>query len=81
VLRKEAALTKRLVHRLSRFRMHPTQIDLPLAHSVVVRLRRRLGHNCWTYNKQWWADRKDDLARLSGPEFVAKHGKTPGGSI
>jgi hypothetical protein len=74
--RPRAVLTKPLVRYLSRFRTLPSRIDLPLARSVVLRLRRQLGHNRWVDTKKWWADRKEDLARLTGPEFVAKHGKT-----
>jgi hypothetical protein len=72
----QAVLTAPLVRYLTRFRMNLSRIDLPLARSVVLRLRRQVGHNYWRDRSQWWAERTEDLACLSGPEFAAKHGKT-----
>jgi len=70
-------LTAPLVRYFEEFRMQPGKAHLPIDRKVIRRLRKMLGHHIRRDTRTWWEERKDDLARLSGAEFAAKHGKTP----
>jgi hypothetical protein len=76
--RSQVILTKPLARYLTRFRMRPWEIDLPIAPKTLGRLRRELGHHIRRDIRRWWEDRREDLATLSRVQFAKRHGRKEG---
>jgi hypothetical protein len=71
-------LTKPLAKYLTRLRMRPWEIDLPICVSAVKNLRKRLGFHIRRDIRRWWEDRREDLVKLSRVEFAKLHGRNVG---
>lgn len=63
----------RLLHHLRHTPAHLVQ-TLPISKTAIRRLRTALGHHWRDDREEYYLDRIDDLAALTGPEFAARHG-------
>jgi hypothetical protein len=68
-------LAKPLARYLTRLRMRPWDIDLPISTCTLNKLRKRLGFHIRRDIRHWWEDRREQLATLSRVEFAALHGR------
>lgn len=68
--------TMELVAYLEIHRPCPAKMTLPLGATAVKRLRRQLGYDRYADRARWWEERIQDLFRLTGEEFVRRHGGT-----
>lgn len=48
--------------------------DLPASRTALKRIRQLMGLNYYVAQEQWWLERIEDLATLSGADFRRKHG-------
>jgi hypothetical protein len=71
-------LTKPLAKYLTRFRMQPWEMDLPIALCTLNKLRKRLGFHIRRDIRRWWEDRREDLTKLSRMAFAKLHGRNVG---
>lgn len=71
-------LTPELADYLVAHRHAPGAMDLPIGRNAIKRLRTILGHHWREDRPEWWAERREDLARLTLEEFCARHGVSQG---
>lgn len=66
-------MTAPLVCYLEEMRDRPGEIDLPCGRTTIKRLRRELGHDWRAEQEGWWLERLEDMDRLTGAQFAARH--------
>ncbi len=54
------------------------QLGLPVSDGVVKRVRKLLGIDRHSDARQWWEDRIEDLATMTGAQFADTHGVSTG---
>lgn len=69
-------LTDDLAEAIDAMRDTPADLDgvLPIGRTTIKRLRKAMGYHWRADRLDWYLDRLDDLATMTGVEFAQRHG-------